>query len=54
MPRSSRPPEIASSIPASPAILSGLLNAGSTAPVTIRALRARCDAAARNSIGLGL
>ena len=38
----------------SPASFSGLLKAGSTAPVTSRAVRVSCAAAARNSIGLGL
>ena len=54
MPRSRRPPEIASSMPASPAILSGWLNTGSTAPVTMRAFLVRCEAALRKTIGAGL
>ena len=41
-------------MPISPASLSGLLNTGSTAPVTMRAVLVRCEAAARKTIGFGL
>ncbi|GJD54123.1 hypothetical protein OPKNFCMD_6908 [Methylobacterium crusticola] len=41
-------------MPISPASLSGLLNTGTTAPLTMRALRERCEAAVRNTIGFGL
>ena len=54
IPTSSRPPDIASSIPISPASFSGLLNAGRTAPVTSRAFFVRCEAAVRKTMGLGL
>ncbi len=53
-PTSSRPSLSASSMPISPASFSGLLNAGSTAPVTSRACRVICAAAARKTIGFGL
>src|SRR5207253_559445 len=53
-PTSSRPRDSASSIAISPASFSGWLKAGSTAPVTSRACRVRCAAAARKTIGLGL
>ena len=52
-PHSSRPPEMASSMPISPAILSGLLKIGSTAPVTRRAFFVRWQAADRKMWGLG-
>ncbi len=53
-PTSMRPPEIASSMPISPASLSGLLKIGRMAPVIRRAFLVRCEAAVRNTIGLGL
>ena len=53
-PTSRRPPEMASSMPISPASFSGLLKIGRTAPVTRRARLVRCAAAARNTIGFGL
>jgi hypothetical protein len=53
-PTSSRPRESASSIAISPASFKGWLKAGNTAPVTSRAWRVRCAAAARNTIGFGL
>ena len=53
-PTSSRPPEIASTIPIWPASLSGLLNTGSTAPVTSRIERVTAAAALRNTSGSGL
>ena len=52
-PQSSRPPEIASSMPISPATLRGLLKMGSTAPVTRRAFRVRIAAAVRKICGFG-
>ena len=53
-PTSSRPSLMPSSMPISPASLSGLLNAGSTAPVISRVFLVRIAAAVRNSSGLGL
>ena len=53
-PTSSRPPEMASSMPISPANFSGLLKTGSTAPVISRAFFVRCAAALRKTIGFGL
>ena len=43
-----------SSMPISPAIFSGLLNAGSTAPVMSRVFLVRIAAAVRKISGLGL
>jgi len=45
---------MASSIAISPASFNGLLNAGTTAPVTRRIHLVRCEAAARNTSGFGL
>lgn len=52
-PISARPPEMASSMPISPASLSGWLNAGRTAPVTSFIRRLRWAAAARKTTGFG-
>ncbi len=53
-PTSSRPLLMPSSMPISPAIFSGLLNAGSTAPVISRVFLVRIAAAVRKISGLGL
>ncbi len=53
-PTSSRPALMPSSMPISPASLSGRLNAGSTAPVISRVFLVRIAAAVRNSSGFGL
>jgi hypothetical protein len=45
---------IPSSMPISPAIFSGELNAGSTAPVISRTFVVRCATAVRKISGLGL
>ncbi len=53
-PTSSRPPEIASTMPICPASFSGLLKTGSTAPVTSRIERVIAAAALRKTSGSGL
>ena len=53
-PTSSRPLLMPSSMPISPAIFSGLLNAGSTAPVMRRVVLRAIAAAVRKISGLGL
>ena len=53
-PQSNLPFEMASSMPISPAIFSGWLNMGSTAPVRSRAVLVRWEAAVRKTWGDGL